>query len=161
MEEDFIQSPAKLSEFNKRTLIGTAIAGITAGLLTVVLSRFLETYIMTPAFCNDDGAAICQSVPAISFHIASILSAIVAVVILVNASVYRPLLVAIAVIISLWQSSVLISDVSWPISLVIFALLNALAYLTFSWLLRVYNFIFAIVPAIVVAAGLIATFYYI
>ena len=132
------------AEFNRRTFFGILlIAGISA-LITLLLAKGLNQFIVAPALCEKALQASCTSSASVSFHISSLIASIAAVAMMVNLSVYRPLLVVIATLIGTWGMynlpfPLIGSPWYWQLAVIFF--INAVAYLTFAWILRAYNLI--------------------
>lgn len=149
MNEDYLYADAPFAHFTRRTFLGVLLTAIVTGIVTLILTLAIEKVVLQPALCSGD-AAMCSQSGVIAFHIASVISAIIAVVMLVQASVFRPLLIVLAVTISLWNIySAFLYDAPWVLQLLILVLLNILAYFAFSWILRMYNFTIALIASIV------------
>lgn len=160
MDTDVLVPPSPFATFSRRTVMGLILTGIVAGIITLLLTLAIDKVVLQPVMCSGTGAtSACSQSPIVSFHIASIISAIVAVVILAQFSVYRPLLVGIATTIGLWGIyGTFVYNVSWPTQLISLIVLNILAYLAFTWILRVYNLVVALViTAILIVAMLLVT----
>lgn len=148
------------ADLNRRTIFGILLTGLVMAVLTVVIAKVLNHFIISPALCRGASEAVCANGASISFHVSSIVAAIVAVAMLVNVAVYRPLLVVLAVIISSWglfNAPLPFVALPWYWQIVVLVLLNGLALLAFSWILRTYNLIVALVLTVLVSAAMIIT----
>lgn len=144
MNNDLLLLDSPFANFTRRTFLGVLLTAIVAGIVTLILTLAVDKVVLQPALCGNDAATCAQSTRA-AYHIAGVIAAILAVVMLVQASVYRPLLVALAVTISLWNVyDAFLSSAPWPLQLLILVVLNILAYMSFAWLLRTYNLLIAL-----------------
>lgn len=149
MDRDLLQLDSPFANFTRRTFLGILLAAIVAGIVTLVLTLAIDRVVLQPAMCSGNDVSTCAQSPQVSFHIASIIAAIIAVVMMVQASVYRPLLVGIAVTISLWSVyGAFLDKIAWPMQLLILTILNALAYFAFAWILRTYNLVVALAATV-------------
>lgn len=160
MDSDLESSQPRFAEFNRRSFFGIIFVGIVSAALTVIIGRLLDTFVLSPLFCGSGGNhIICSNSGVIALHIGAVLSAIGAVVALVRLAVYRPLLIALAVTIGLWKLSLLSLALPWAWALLSLAVANTLSYLAFSWIVRVYNLIVALVLTLIVVAGMLVIAY--
>lgn len=157
MDTDVLVPPTPFASFSRRTVIGLILTGIVAGIITLLLTLAIDKVVLQPAMCSGTGAtSTCSQSPVVSFHIASIISAIVAVVMLTQLSIYRPLLIGTAATIGLWGIyGAFVHNVSWPTQLISLILLNILTYLVFSWILRIYNLATALVTTVILILAML------
>ena len=149
MENDILFLDSPFARFSRRTFLGILLTSVVAGIITLLLTLSINKVVLQPALCTASEVATCTQSLQVSFHIASVISAIVAVVMLVQASIYRPLLVAAAVTISFWNIySEYLALAPWPLQLLTLVLLNVLGYFAFAWLLRTYNLVAALVSTL-------------
>lgn len=145
----------------RSTVIGSAVIGLVAGALTWGLSLVLQKYFVEPVFCHTvDSFGVCANGGTIAFNIALIITAIAAVVALVRVEGYRPLLVAIAVIATLWSANTWLGVQSWWEATLWMSFLSMLAYLVYSWIARITIFpasVLLMVIVIVAARFIVAT----
>lgn len=147
------------ADFNRRTLLGILFTGLVTAVITVLAAFLLNDFIISPALCRGAGETACSASSSVSFHISSIIAAIVAVALLVNLSVYRPLLVVLAVVIGSWgiyNAPLPFIHVAWFWQLGILLLINSVALLAFSWILRIYNLTLALIATVVLMGAMIA-----
>ncbi len=159
MENDILLLDSPFARFSRRTFLGVLLTSVVAGIITLLLTLAINKVVLQPALCTASDVATCTQSLQVSFHIASVISAIVAVVMLVQASIYRPLLVAAAVTISFWNIYSFLAPAPWPLQLLSLVFLNMLGYFAFAWLLRTYNLIVALVStvALIVLALLVTS----
>lgn len=158
MENDYLIPPSQLADFNRRTFFGIILIAGIATLITVIVGNLLNQFVVAPALCGSAGAAVCSNSTSVSFHIASLVAAVASVALLVNLSVYRPLLVVIALMVGTWAMYNLpfpLIQLVWFWQLGVIFLVNALSLLTFTWILRVYNLAPSIVLTLIVSVAMI------
>lgn len=159
MENDYLIPPSQFADFNRRTFFGIVlIAGIST-LITVIVGNLLNQFVVAPALCGSAGAAVCGNSTSVSFHIASLVAAVASVALLVNLSVYRPLLVVIAFMVGTWGMYNLpfpLIQLAWFWQLGAIFLVNSLSLLTFAWVLRAYNLAPSIVLTLLISAAMVA-----
>jgi hypothetical protein len=143
---------------SRTTIIGSGLIGFVSGALAWGISLVLQKYFIEPIFCHSvTSFGICSNGGTYAFNTALIIAAIVAVIALVRVEGYRPLLVAIATVATLWSANTWLGVQSWWEATLWMALLSALAYLVYSWIARIVNFPVSVVlmVLVVVAARLI------
>lgn len=142
----------------RSTIIGSLVTGVLAGALTWGISLFLQRYVIEPIFCrNADSFSVCANGGTYAFNIALILTAFLAVIALVRLGGYRPLLVAFAVVATLWSANTWLGVNSWWEATLWISFLSGLAYLVYSWIARITSFPFSVLlmALVVVAARVI------
>ena len=134
-----------------RTIISSAVIGAVAGLLTWGLNLLLQKYFVEPVFCRSaDNFAVCANGGTVSFNIALVLVAILSVVALVKVSGYRPLLVAIAAVVTFWGANQWLGVQAWWEASLWLAILMSIAYLMYSWIARVASFPVSVILMVIV-----------
>jgi hypothetical protein len=103
METEATTPSSPFTDFTRRTFLGVIFTALVTAILTLLIAKALSHFVISPALCRGASQAVCQSSTEISFHIASLIAAIVGVAMLVNLSVYRPLLVMVAVVMGSWE----------------------------------------------------------
>jgi len=127
--------------------------GLIAGLLVPLFSWLIATYIIQPVFCNTGANAfnICSSGGVVANHVAAIVVAIAAFIILTQWSVYRALLLIVAVTIAMWGLKKYADPLTngyWLEYYLFFSLLHGLAFAFFYWILRLRNFLLSLILTI-------------
>lgn len=123
-----------LIELNLNQLIQVAILGAVVGVVAWLLSLFIGQLVLTPVMCGE-GSTDC-SATGVGGAIASILAGLVGLMGLVRLSVYRPLLIVLAAVVSLWGLSNWVNGLAWFEALSWSVLLYGFAYAAFAWLVR-------------------------
>lgn len=157
MDYDETLNPSlPFANMNRRSIMMLVITGIITAVALLVIGEILRQYIIGPALCRGATTSACTDAPITSYHIASVISAILGVILLVNSNIYRPLLIAIAVTLVTWGLHPILLHLPWYQLLGGLLISNTISYLTFAWILRLYNFIFALILTTLVILGTIA-----
>lgn len=133
--------------------------GLAAGAVVKLLSFITKQYFIVPVFCRTtDNFGVCVQGDQIALGIATVITALLAVVALARLNVFRPLLVVVATAATLWGLGGYLQGVNqyanWGEQTLWLMVLYGLSYVAFSWLLRVRNFAISLVATIVVIIGL-------
>jgi hypothetical protein len=159
MDSEYVSPTSHFAEFNRRTFLGILLIALISALITIVVARLLDQFVIAPALCGSAGNVACSNSTSVSYHIASLIAAVVAVAMFVNLSVYRPLLVVIAAMIGSWGMYNLpfpLINNPWYVQAGVIFAVNAIAFLTFAWMLRAYNLVAGIVLTVLITAAMIA-----
>jgi hypothetical protein len=126
----------KFTLMANRNLLSVILLGAGIGLLMWGIGWALKTYVFASVAC---GATMVQCDASAQYAeiAAAILIAIVALIGLVRLRIFRPLLVVLAVTMSLWGLSGLVSTLPLQWALPLIAGLYAIAYGLFVWIVRV------------------------
>lgn len=134
-------------------LIRVGVLGLVVGALIPALGWLLQKFLIAPIFCKEASAlTVCTPGDLTTYYIATVVLAVVAVALMANWQVFRPLLVAVAAAASLWGFQRYIGGtfdhaiVEYYISS---ALVYAVAFLLFYWLLRLKSFALSVVLSVV------------
>ncbi len=132
--------------------------GLLAGILVPSLTTLLAKYFIEPVFCSGgaDTFSVCSSGGVVANHIAAVIVGFGAFAVLTHWGVYRALLLAIAATIAMWgiqKYATPLTTGSWLEYYLFSALLYALGYATFYWLLRIRNFVVSLVVTLVAVAA--------
>jgi hypothetical protein len=134
-------------------LVAVLLLGAVIGLLVWGLSLTIDRYILTPTLCQGSQLLQCSNTATYAEDIASIIGAAAGLFFLVRLQVYRPLLVVVAVITSLWgiigQSALL----PWYGIGIAAILLYAFAYGLFAWVARFRSFWMVVILYVVLVAA--------
>lgn len=159
-ESTTIDAPAPLAYVptTRNEVIKVIGLGLVAGLLVPALTTLLTKFFIEPVFCNagSDTFSICSSGGVVANHIAAILVAFGAFALLTHWGIYRALLLAIAATIAMWGLQKYASPLTtgyWLEYYLFSALLYALAFAVFYWLLRIRNFAFSLLLTVAVVIG--------
>lgn len=127
-----------------------ALAGAAAGFVLWLMTMLVKQVILVPLFCGDANAAMCLGAPGAASSIATILAGVVGLMGLVRVGAYRPLLIVIAALISLWGLGAWTSAMPWYTALAWAIIMYGLAYVAFAWFARIRPFVPALVVVVIV-----------
>ena len=135
-----------------RDVLKIAIAGAIVGLITMGLYILLDRYVFSPTLCSEMniGAGRCENKLVFSSSIALILGALPILFFFVQQRVFRPLLVILLAVVTLWGVPLLIGEQVLLLAIFLSLILFALTYLLFAWLVQIRNFPVAIGISIVI-----------
>lgn len=153
MTETYVNQPRpKFAEMTILTVVQIFVLGAVLGLIAWAVSAAVANYVISPLFCKADGGnfSVCAQGGLLASNIASLLVGALAVVALLRLGVFRPLLISLAVVISLWGIGPWMGALLWYEALAWTALLHAVAYLAFSWLARIRVFWIALLATVIV-----------
>lgn len=141
-------------------LVRVGIFGILAGLLVWGLTFVFESYVLKAFLCPNTEALTCASASQYGEVIATLLTAAISLFVLVKLQVFRPLLVVIAAVISLWGIMGIVADLPLYMVGISVAGLYMIAYLLFTWItrLRVFWVVALLLLLLIVAIRVILTF---
>lgn len=132
--------PAFFIEMSGRQFLGTVIVGLATGILVWGLALVLEQYVLKGMFCHALMTEQCAAVPGYSRGTAAVIAAVASVFALVKLQVFRPLLVALGAVISLWGIGATLALLPMGIAAALYAGAFAVAYTAFMWLARLRSF---------------------
>ena len=139
------ETPSTFTLMGMRDFIWILLLGAGAGLLVWGLAYLLDVYVFEAILCKGTITTQCHSAPQYGAVTASLVAAILMLLGLVRLGVYRPLLVVLAVTISLWGLTEILWDFAWYIAAFWTIVLYALAYGVFAWISRVRMFWVALI----------------
>jgi len=140
---------APVSAMYGHEIINTLIFGFVIGIVFAGAYYLLNQFVFGSVLCRAGNDATCSSAPTYSMAVATVIAAIVGLVGLVQLRGYRPLIVVLAVAVSLWGFEAIFMSVPWIVGLLSSAVLFALSYLLFSWIARLRSVALATVVTIV------------
>lgn len=132
--------PAFFIEMSGRQFIGTVVVGLGAGILTWGLAFLLEQYVLKGMFCQAMMTEQCAAVPNYARGISAVVATAAAVFALVKLQVFRPLLVGIGAIVSLWGVGATLAVLPLGMAASLYAGMFAVAYAAFTWIARLRSF---------------------
>ena len=139
-----------LIELSPQTLIQVAVLGAGLGILSWLLTLLVRQIVFVPLFCGDPSNSLCVGATGGAGVIALLLTMIAGLLGLVRLGVYRPLLVVLAVGVSLWGIAGWTANLFWVESLLWSVLLYLLVYVAFTWLVRPRSFPLTVVLVVIV-----------
>lgn len=149
--------PTSTQEIARVILVGAGV-----GLLVTLLSELIQRFFIQPVFCNPAGevSTVCANGDAIAFNSTLVIISIAAVAVMVKMGIFRPLLVAVGPLASLWGINSYLNSLSalefgfWML------ILFSLAYVLFYWLMRARNFVVSLVALIIAVVIIRLVLYY-
>lgn len=146
---DIQERPAYSVGWN--SLIVVLSVGAFVGFFGWLLTLGIHNWIITPVFCrSSDTASICSNSNVISWVISYILVSIAGLFMLVRSGIFRPLLVVLAALLTLWTFGLWFMPAYWGAGLLWSTGLFALAYALYAWLASIERFIISSVLIVVV-----------
>lgn len=137
--------------FDLRSIVQLLIVGAVTGAVGWLLYLAISQFFIEPVFCSSaETFSICQNGGTIAWISAHIIVMAALVAVLARLAVYRPLLVALAVLLSLWGTHVWLGGMDWYIGLAWQLVLFAVAVALFGWIARLTNFLVAVILSIAV-----------
>jgi hypothetical protein len=129
--------------------------GLGMGLLWWVLTAILRQYVVEPLACRDlSSAAACVNSIGVSGSIAAVLVAVVGTWMLINYLQPRPIIVAVATLVLLWDLATMMNGLAWWMTLLFGVLFYAASYSLFSMVSRVQWLALALTLAAVIVVGI-------
>jgi len=142
-----------------KQLIQVVVFGAVAGLFVWGLTYVLETYVLKSLLCQVTQVSPCEVAVQYSEAVATIVGGAIGLLVLVKIQVFRPLLVVIATVISLWGLVGVLSELPWYIVGLSSAGMYLLGYLLFTWVtrLRLFWLVIVLLLVLIVTMRLILT----
>lgn len=147
-EEAPNESP--LVTMGTRELLRVVLRGALVGATVAIVYLLLNKFVFTAVLCRPQSTGDCSQASNYAAIAALVLSIFGGVIVLAQARVYRPLLVVLAALMSLWGVQAHADGAAWYWVIIASAVLLGLAYGLYAWLARIRNFILAVVVTIVV-----------
>lgn len=125
--------------------------GAAAGALFWVLSTLIGRYVVEPMVCRDlVDATACVQASISAGRVATVLIAVASVLALIRFAVPRPIIIAVASAIVLWNLAVWTQGLWWLETLAWSVFLYAASYALFGWIARQINPAVAIIVTVLV-----------
>jgi len=131
-------------------LLQVVLRGALVGAVVAIVYLLLNKFVFTAVLCRPQSTGDCSQASNYAAIAALVLSIFGGVIVLAQARVYRPLLVVLAALISLWGVQDHASGAQWYGVIIAATILLGLSYGLYAWLARIRNFILAVVVTIVV-----------
>jgi hypothetical protein len=148
-EADEQAKPIPFIAVTGRQIVGTIVIGAVAGLVSWGLAVILGDYVLRGIFCQATITEQCAATAGYSWGAGMVLATVIAVFALVRLQVFRPLLVGVCVMVSLWSVASVLTELPVYLAALLFAGLFAVAYLAFMWIARLRSFGMAVLLMIV------------
>lgn len=140
-------------EAERRDLVRVVLLGVAVGVLIPLLGWMISTWIIDPVFCKaDSGFAVCANGGLVGYYISAVVVSAAAVAMLASWAMYRPLVIAVGVMLSLWGLKRYLDPIAahgWLEYYITSAMLFGLGYVLFYWVTRVRNFAVCLALAII------------
>lgn len=157
VNQNAAEAPARISPvvgMSNTDLIRALATGAAAGLFTALVALLMNRYVFSAVLCRTANASECAQTPTYSVIVAVVIGSIIGLVALARLRVFRPLIVVIASVVSLWVMHLWLFDMAWYWALAVSTGLYALAYGAFSWIARIRSFILTLVVVVVLVVAL-------
>lgn len=133
---------------NWRALVSIGLIGLLVGVVTYALYLLLLNFVFEPIMCRaGDLTARCGNKEGFASAVAIILGSMVGLVFLVRERVYRPLLVILAVGLSMWGVFGVITGLAWLPATLVIAAAFGLSYMLFAWVVQPISLVIALALA--------------
>jgi hypothetical protein len=144
--------------FELAPIIRTFVVGLVTGAVGWLLYLAIAHFFVSPVFCRTaETFSVCQNGGTIAWITAHVLVVTAMVAVLARMAVYRPLLVALGVLLSVWGAYAWLGQLQWYQATAWQALLFGLAAVVFGWIARITSFPIALVLSVllVIAARVV------
>ena len=153
-ENDGVETSSRwdnfLIELQPQQLAQIAFSGAIVGVATWLFTLLVRQVVMVPLFCGDPTNGACVDATSIAGYVATIIGGVIGLMALVRFGAFRPLLIVIAAIISLWGLGGWTSSLPWFTALAWSVILYSLVYTAVAWFARIRPFVPAVVVVVVV-----------
>jgi hypothetical protein len=125
-----------------KDMLKIAAAGALTGVVTMLLYVAFDKYVFSPTLCSDLNVATgrCENKLLFASGVALILGSVPVLFFFVQQRVYRPLLVILLAVATLWGMPLLLGVLAMHLAGLLSIVLFALTYLTYAWLVQIRNF---------------------
>lgn len=134
-------------------LLRVGLLGLGVGAIIPALTWLLQKFLVAPIFCREASSlAVCSNGDVTTYYVATVIMGVVAVALMANWQIFRPLLIAVAAAAALWGLQRYAGDTIARAGIEYYltsAILYALAYLLFYWLLRLKSFALSVALTVV------------
>ena len=149
------EQTTRITNHTTRAWVYIIGVGAAVGLAYWVMTILLGRYIVEPLACREVAtAATCVGAFGLAGKIASVILATIALLVMIRVSLFRPIIIAVAAAVLLWDLSVWTTGLFWAEALAWSVVLYALSYALFGWIARQFSVIVAIIIAVVLAIGI-------
>ena len=125
--------------------------GALVGLFGWLLMLGMRAWVLSPFFCrSSDTTTVCANIDLTAWIVAFSLLSIIGLFMLIRANVFRPLLVVLAALVTLWAVGLWFVSGPWWLGLLWQTVLFAIAYALYTWLASLEKFIVALLLTVAV-----------
>lgn len=147
-KEKTVEQPAPIVAMLRSDFISVLVLGAAVGFVLWLVGMLLHRFVFDVYFCQGEVSSQCASAKNYAAAAASLVAGIAGLAGLIRLRVYRPLLVIIVSMISLWGTAQISWDLNWLTGALIMALVYALAFGLYSWVARIREFWIALLVII-------------
>lgn len=135
----------------RNSILAAVSAGALVGIFGWLLTLGVRNWVLSPVFCRSaDTSSICANIDITAWIIAFVLVSVVGLFMLIRASVFRPLLVVLAALATLWLVGLWFAGAPWWVGMIWQTGLFALAYALYTWLASLDKFVVSVVSIVIV-----------
>ena len=158
-EHSIEDKPAAYVPMAGKQLVRVALVGAIAGLVTWGMAYLLDMHVLKMIACQGTQVISCSASAQYAEIIASVLAASLGLFALIKLQVFRPLLVILGTVISMWGLVGVVSDMPLYASALSCVLLYMFAYTVFTWIarLRLFWLVVVLLLVIIISIRLILT----
>ncbi len=153
MKDDLSAEVEKVIPMSNRDLFGVALLGGLAGVLVWLAGVLVNRVLFEQVLCRGDQLTICSNSLFYSELLAIVIIGGLALFALIKLLIYRPLLVLIASLLSVWGLLQSVSQLNWEVASITMFLVYAVAFGAFTWLARLRNFWICIASIIILVVS--------
>lgn len=137
----------------RNSILAAVSAGALVGIFGWLLELGVKNWVLSPVFCRSaDTSSVCANIDITAWIIAFVVISVVGLFMLIRASVFRPLLVVLAALATLWLVGLWFAGAPWWIGMIWHAGLFAVAYALYTWLASIDKFVISLVSIVVIVA---------
>ncbi len=133
-------------------VVRLVLIGVITGAVGWLLYLGIANFFIDPVFCRSaETYSVCRSGGTIAWIGAHVIVLAAATAVLARLAVYRPLLVVLATLVTLWGAHGWLGGMEWYVGLVWQAVLFGAAFAVFGWIARLPSFLLALILTLIVA----------
>lgn len=148
-DSEIKSSVSAIIPMERRDILRVVIFGAIASAVAAVVYVLFDKFVFSMLLCNDEASSACVNSSQYAAMVAMALAAIVGLVLLSRARIYRPLFVILATIIALWGIHIFAAALPWYWGLAGVIVVGTAAFTLFTWLARIRSFILSLIITIV------------
>lgn len=145
----------QLSGYSLRSWVRVVLYGLVVGAVYWLLTLAISKLIVEPLACRQlVDAAACVDAPAVAGRITTVLIAAIAITGMIRLGMARPIIIAVASAVVLWDLTAYVLGLFWLESAVWTVLLYGLCFALFGWIARSTSALIAVILSVVLAVAL-------
>jgi hypothetical protein len=128
------------------------LAGAAIGIIYWIIAGLLARYVIEPLACRDiaESAVNCVNAISLSGNVSSIVTALVAILILIRMNIAQPVILAVGTAALFWDFAAWTTGLFWLEAIAWAIVLYAASYGLFAWITRYAKFIPAVILSLVI-----------